>query len=336
MNEVNTIKDLRPTTKITTVSEVSSSKGASKSTAILMPTIVGKSVKGAAMQAVAMSRARARASTSRPSNVTTVAKPNTGNPPPKVVRTSSWKTRNDKPNTRAEKQDNIEIMKYLPPSLAKEYMGAHNIIAKYSVPGFAASNILQKVFISWLPKFKGKQIHTFAMEFITLHANFVNVQTFQLMQSMFDDPCPFLTYLSKVLISQFNSTTILSKNFSWMHKERLKQNVMHPTVYIMRKIALSENQVMLLIYKISVFSTKEHGKFGQIKCWSFLNSQSKALAKKDTALASLDAKFDLFNFALSLLRGIIKNHSQHYTHNISIPSLLRETKAIFPTRVQRR
>ena len=155
-------------------------------------------------------------------------------------------------------------------------MGAHAIAIKISEKSFIATNILQRVFLSWLSRLKGKEIPIHTINFILMHANFVNVKTFPLIQAIFDDPYPFLRYLTKVVISQNMDTTVLAKNFSWRNSD-----TKNPIMYIMRKVGSSEQKFMLFIYEISMVSHVKHRKFGRVRCWSFISCNRNSLVRKE-------------------------------------------------------
>ncbi len=325
---MNTLKEYRSNSKVVTTPEPALPKSTSTSTSILMPTIVGKSVQGSAMQA--MQRARARATAIRSS---APPKPNIGSgSAPKDLKRSTWNAREMKKQTKKESN---ETLKYLPSSLARDYIG---ILSKLATEESMTTivNLLQKTFVMWLVKFKGDEIPFKAMEFILPHANYVNIQTFSLIQSVVIDPIPFLKYMSYILVSQFTNTIILSSNFGLRNKELPMTTMTNLTVYIMRKIKNSEQKSIIFIYEVSVISHISLKRIGRIKCWSFMQHNGNRLTAKEKDFATLNIRRDLFNFSSSIIRSFMKHSSYDNMSYLDMSLLLRETKSLFPTRIQRR
>ena len=335
-NEFNASQEQRPVTKSHGVSEGLSTRSIdTRSRSIVMPTIVGKSVKGSAAQAMSMSRARARTTTTGRSNMSN--KPT--NPAPRVVQRSTWKARNNKKNPKSSNKDSNEILKSLPSSLAKEYMTVHAIVSKMTFNDSIAIYLLQQMFLSWLLKQKGKEAPVHAMDFILRHANFVKTETFPLIKSIVDDPFPLLAYLTKVILSHDPDTKLLAKTFSSKNENMPKHNVKNPTMYMMRKFSSSIQECIILIYEVSVISHINLGKIGRCRSWTFITCNDDknipSLVEMEKIMSSLNLRGKMFNFVSSVLRGAVKHYS-YMKHNLDVPSLLRETRIIFPARIQRR
>jgi hypothetical protein len=303
---------------------------------------VGKSVKGSAMQAVAMSRARARTTTTRSSNSSGKStKHGTGsnNPGTRVMQRATWRARQNKKGSKSEIKEANDILKHLPSSLAKEYTSIHAFVSKMSFKSFMTVHLFQKMFLSWLSKLKGKEIPILAMEIILIHANFVKSETFPLIQSIVDDPLPFLAYLTKVLSSHDMNTTLLSKNFSWKNEKGPRQRKNSPVMYIMRKDVCSIGKCIMFIYEVAVISHIKLGKIGRCRSWSFIACDEAKnmprMLEEETELTYLNLKGEMFNFVSNVLRGTVKHHSYSNDY-INVPLLLRETRSLFPAQMQRR
>lgn len=318
---------------------MASSKATTNSTSILMPTIVGKSVQGSAIQAMAMSRARARATTGRPGSFSKGTKLTTGSSPAttrKVMQRSSAKAPKVTNITRPEKANINEMLKRLPQSLAKEYIGSHAQMIKQYTSGNIASMHFQQFFIKWLLKMKGKEIPYNTVDFVLTHSNFLTVMTFPLIQSIVDNPRPFLSFFSSMFMSQLTDVTILSNNFSMRNHETDEYKPETHVIYLMKKCEFSEEKSMIFIYELSIISHVTLKRIGRLRCWSITNNPNKTLMKRQSLFASLNVESEMFNFSLSILRGAIEHHANHYKHNIDISLLLRETQLLFPMRVQGR
>ncbi len=315
----------------------SSSKNSSS---ILMPTIVGKSVKGAAMQAVAMSRARA----SRPNTSRSVMTAKSGRslssvskPPQRVMQKSTWKARNN--NKKAvdliKKQDD-DIIKNLPPSLAKEYKLLQLSILKKSISKNATPIVYQQFFLSWFSKGKEREIPLAAIQFILSHANLLKVHTSALIQEALKHPCQYLSYLIKVMQSQDRSTTILAKNYSNRQQDGGTDPI-NPTIYIMRKIdSFSKTRSMVVVYEISILHHQKLGKICRYRSWSLISCDEANNVFdpifNNIFLTNLNIKGEAFNYVGTILRRSLKHHSNN--EGLDIASILRTCYHMFPSHMQ--
>jgi ribosomal protein L19E len=101
--------------------------------------IVGKFVKVSAMQAVVMSRARARTTTARSSNSSgRSTKHGTGsnNPGTRVMQQVTWRACQNKKRSKFEIKEANDILKHLPSSLVKEYTSIHAFVNEMSFKSF--------------------------------------------------------------------------------------------------------------------------------------------------------------------------------------------------------
>ena len=352
-NEFNTLVKSQGTTvkKTTSSSDVKSSKhgkqstSSKKSTSILMPTIVGKSVKGSAMQAVAMSRARASANRSNPtrsaiSKSASKSASNTGKPTQRVFQKSTWKARNNKKISEPKKpQENDIFLKNLPLSLAKEYMTLHTSIAKSSINRSFISMNYQQFFVSWLSKLEGKEISLPTVGFILAHANLVRMQTFALLQTIVNHSYQFMTYLAKVISSQDSSSAILAKSFAWNSKKDSWHGSIDPVIFVMRKVnSPSKKMSMIVILEVGMKVHKKLGKFGRYRCWSLISHKEikkiHNAAFNEVMLSNLNLKGELFNFVNTILERSLKYSQSNL--NYDVPSTLRASCRMFPTNYQKK
>jgi hypothetical protein len=70
---------------------------------------------------------------------------------------ATWRAHQNKKGSKSEIKEANDILKHLPSSLAKEYMSIHVFATKMSFKSFIAVYLLQKMFLSWLSKLKGKE-----------------------------------------------------------------------------------------------------------------------------------------------------------------------------------
>jgi len=350
------------------VEGVSSNGKKNTSSSILMPTIVGKSVKGSAMQAVAMSRAKARTNAgTRPTTDAKISKYGvSGNLAPRAIQRSTWKAHKKKPNKSnnpSEKGKEVnEILKHVPSNLIKEYVAVQNFIFTLSLKRIRVINLYQKMFLAYLSNLKDKEVPIQAMEFILTHAYFVKTESFLLLQSIVEDPFPFLSYLTKVSLSHDTNITQIAKNFTWAAEKGHKKNVPNPTIYLMKQAASFTKIDLVLVHEVSVISHQSLGKIGRCRSWLFicsnkfnklpwakekekvikpysrysmsqLEKESKVINNKtNTALTNMNLNGEMFNFISTILRRVVNRQLK----SIDIPLLLRETKALFPSQIQTR
>ncbi len=310
------------------------------STSFLMPTIVGKSVKGSAMQAVAMSRARARRSNpSRPMMTGKPTKPSTGTTKPtqRIMNKSTWKAQKTKKSLESQKAQDKDVLRFLPSALAKEYTVFQSSIIKSSPNGSVSSMLHQRFFQSWLSKSKDKEMSPQSVHFILSHANLLHVQSFYLVKSALNHSYQFLQYVVKVILSQDKNTTFLAKNFS---RDTSQLNTfdggIDQSIFIMRKIKHTMlGKGVVVIHEISIQNHNKLGKFCRCRSWSLLSSDegSKTFFLSNSGyglLSNFNIHGEIFNFACTRSMKSL----EHSSGNLNVSSILREAQRIFPSHVQ--
>lgn len=312
-----------------------------KSSSILMPTIVGKSVKGSYKQAVAMSRARAASGSNASRSVMTTAKSGRSSssastkPPQRVMHKSTWKARNSKKPITPKKNQDTDVLRMLPPTLGKEYKSLQTSLLKRSINDINKPMAYQQLFVSWLSTIKGKQVTLATINFVLSHANLVKVQTFALIQTALEHPHQFLSYILKVMLAQDTSTVLLAKNYS-IQKNK-DAHLLNPTMYMMRKInLLSKKRSMIVIYEISILSHNCLGKICRCRSWSLIScNEAKNVFDpifNNIFLTNLNIKGESFNYVCTRLRRSLRHGLKD--GDLNIASTLRASFAMFPSHMQ--
>jgi len=335
------------------------SKEQKQKRSILIPTIVGTSVKGSAQQALMHSRQRARANTKRAI-------------PTKPVSQRIRETSSSKSTTKIQTSSQHEHItkpqeprNYLPPSLQKEMISLQDFFTNKSLRLSQTVGISQTMFVSWLTNSAGKEMSFLAMETILHYATALNTTMFPLVASAVANPIPFILYFAEKAFLDSSKTTTLSKNFVW-NKNKVTGDLDCPSLYVMQKLMSSNHFDAFLIHEISVKHLKGIGKIGTCRSWIFTSQKDvrnmKAWAKGISIRASsasrkkydvlrrekeslkilkasqfatlfLQPKLKMFMFTLNMLRGIAKGNLDP---NTSTSQLLRETIVTYPNTIQQK
>jgi len=332
-----------------------------RTSSILMPTIVGKSVKGSDMQALAMARARAKAPRTSGSR-TKVSSTNTSIS--SHLKAQGHKTRDSsslqkvKLSSLRESKQRI-FLEHISSSLLKEYCALQNHLSSTILLRNTAIHTTQNLLIHRMTHLKGKELSVAAMDFILTHGNLVQTQVFSLIQAAVINPTPFIMYLNKSISR--SEGLILSKNFTNQTPQISK------VLYTMNKIADSKYYTAYLIHEIVVFRHPTKGLMGRCRSWLFTNSKanghetpvkeprvtSRKSRKRKNSLVNREWESLMINTitcvaitrALQICRGAVFNFVSillRRTANkqsikmgpLNVPLLLRESMAIFPARIQ--
>ena len=326
-----------------------------KTREILIPTIVGKSVKGSAQQALMHSRQRAR--TNIPAKATGQrTRESSSSKSVTKIQTSSQQDKNAKPQ---------EPRNYLPPSIQKEMSCLHTFFGTKSLRISQTVGISQTMLVSWLTNNAGKEMSFQAMETMLHYATAINTTMFPLVPSAVTNPIPFILYFAKNAFPDALKNTTLSKNFVW-NKDKVTGDLDNPSLYVMQKLISNKHFEVFLVHEISVKHLTGMGKIGTCRSWIYTSQKDtrnvKAWARginaiptnssrkkhdvlrreKDSfkilkastfALLFLQPDLKMFMFTLNILRGIAKGIVDP---NTSTTQLLRETMSTYPNNMQQK
>lgn len=341
-----------------------------RSYSILMPTIVGKSVKGSDMQALAMARARAKAPRSASGSRTKVSSTNTNTS--SHSKAQAIKTR-ENPSIQKVKllslqdQSLIEkgvnskqrmFLENISSLLLKEYCALQNQLSSTILLRNTAIHTTQNLLLHRMTNLKGKELSASAMVFILTYGNLVKTEVFPLIQAAVSNPNPFIMYLKKS-ISKSSEGVVLLNTFANQTPQISK------ALYSMNKIADSKYYTAFLIHEITVFRHPSIGLMGRCRSWLFSNSKANghgisvreprakichnrkrknSLVNREweslmmntiasVAMSHLNLSGAIFNFVSILLRRTAEKQAIKMSP-LNVPLLLQELMALFPQRIQ--
>jgi len=312
-------------------------------TAILMPTIVGKSVKGSDTHMLAMARARARASAPRVLNGGRFKAPSTNN---------NGNIHNQKSHIHKTREKSLpkpkvpNLMENIPSSLVKEYRILQGHLSSLTLLRNTAIRMNQNLFLHRMTNLKRKELTFESMEFILTHGNLLKAEVFPLIQSAVVNPTPFILYLNKNI--SMSEGIILSKNLTNHISQTPK------TMYTINRIVTSKYYTAYLIHDISIFKHPSKDLICRCRSWFFASSKinditwikekgskrKNILSKREkeslmmnivssVALRYLNLSSAMFNFVSILLRRIAKQQEIKMSFS-NVPLLLRESMKVFP------
>jgi hypothetical protein len=327
---------------------------------ILIPTIVGKSVKGSAYQAQLHSRARARSSTSK----TVQGRSNSQRISNQKGKDNSGSKTSSKSSTSQQEKDKVseEEQNYLPPPLKKLFMALQSILAAKSLRRSHTIGLHQSMLLSWFLDSEGKELPFLSMDTILRYATALQTITFPLVPSAVTNPIPFILYFAKTAFPDHTKNINISKNFVWNNK-KATGNLEKSTIYLMQRIMSTKSSNVYLMHEISVVHLKGIGKVGKCRSWTFIgnknakdfknwikDSNQRNFNKKNSiyhrekdsnkvtqvstlSLMALHPSLKMFMFALNILRRFARGDIDV---SISPTQLLHETMSNFPTNIQLR
>lgn len=327
---------------------------------ILIPTIVGKSVKGSAHQALLHSRQRARANTAKP----TASKIGSQRSYQKAKENSGSKSSSSLQQHEKERLPQ-EDQNYLPPPLKKDFIALQGFIARNALRRSHTIGLHHSMFLSWFLNSSGKELPFLSMDTILRYATAIQTTTFPLIPSAVKHPILFILYFAKTAFSDHTQNITMSKNFVW-NNEKATGDIEKSTIYLMQQIKSTTRSDVYLIHEVSIIRLRGIGKVGKCRSWTFMSTEnakdlktllhncsirrkskinkkfnvhhrekeSKRLTKSSIlALAELHPRLKMFMFALNILRRFSKGDIDA---NISPSQLLCETMSMFPTHLQLR
>jgi len=324
-----------------------------KKRSIMIPTIVGKSVKGSAQQALLHSRQRARVN-------------------PKIVSTTKFTSPKGRDNTSTKlatkspahsQQEKIvrptEIRNYLPAQLQKDILSLLAFLASRSLRGSQTNVLYQTIFCNWFLNLNGKEMSFLAMESILRNATAIKTTFFPIVSSAVEYPTPFILYFAKNMFPE--TVTILSRNFIFDDSNR---DIVNPSIFIMHEVMKSNHFQIYSIHEVGIKSIQGFGKLGFVRSWLIYSSNDKVQKMWDVgvndpainfrrknsircreaesnsiskishlALLCLQPQLKMFMFSVNLLRQAVKGNIDR---NISIINLLHEVLTVFPNTIQQK
>ncbi len=321
----------------------------SKRREIKKPTIVGKSVKGSAAQAMMQRRARARTTITPSAKVIGGNNVSSQRQQPQRQQKTSTNSQSEKEKKNKNTQEGLN---FLPPSLLKDLLSLQSFTSSLSLRRISSFGLNQSLFCNWFMNLSGKELSFRSIDLILGYANAVRSTVFPLVQSAVSNPVPFLLYLAKSAFAHSSHIAVPKLG-----------DVNNPAIYVMKQIMTSKHFKIHLIHELSIVDTRGGlGKIGRCKTWMFIASctNSKPWAKEsnnaglrctrydqrkrekdsckiksaiDMALIVLHPPLKMFMFSLNILRRIIIGEAQELKA-ISPPSLLREVLSVFPPQIQ--
>lgn len=253
-----------------------------KKRSILIPTIVGKSVKGSAYQAQLHRRASARVGSSKivqgrstSQRVSTQKGRDTGtksSSKPTASSSKSFLSASKSPSSNQEKEKKGEEERnYLPPLLKKHFTTLQSFVTAKALRRSQSYRLYQSMILNYFLDLEGKELPFLSMDTITRYGTALQTTIFPLVPCAVADPTLFLLYFAKNAFQDPSKTVTLSKNFVW-NAQNLKTtgNVEKTTIFFMQKMMCTTSSDVYLIHELSAIRLKFIGKVGKCRSWVYI------------------------------------------------------------------
>lgn len=319
---------------------------------IMIPTIVGKSVKGSAQQALLHSRQRARVNRKVVSTTKLNAQKGRDNASKSATKSSG--------NSQVEKNVRpADNRNYLPAQLHKDVLPLLALISDKSLRGSQATGLYQSIFGNWIVRLNGKELSFLAMESILQNATAIKATMFSLVSSAVERPIPFMLYFVRNMFPEPN--TILARNFVLDDSTR---DISNPSIFVMHRVVNETHFQTYVIHEVGIKTIQGFRKLGCVRSWLIstateksrnfldvgLNDSGVILRRKHRiytreaesnnitkvshlALLCLQPQLKMFMFSVNLLRQIVRGKIDR---DISTIKLLHEIIAVFPNNIQQK
>jgi hypothetical protein len=324
-----------------------------KKRSIMIPTIVGKSVKGSAQQALLHSRQRARVNPKIVSNAKFNSQKGRDHSATKSATKSSTNSQQEKFVRPAE------IRNYLPAQLHKDVLSLLALTVSNSLRGSQTTGLYQSIFGNWFLSLNGKEMSFLAMESILRNATAIKTITFPLVSSAIERPIPFILYFARNMFPE--TITIISRNFVIDDANR---EVINPSIFIMHRVMKGGHFQTNAIHEIGIKAVQGFGNLGIVRSWLIstatdirrklrdvgLDDSDAIFRRKNTiqnreaessglckishvALLCLQPQLMMFMFSVNFLRQAVKGN---INQSISTVNILHDIVTVFPSNIQRK